>query len=174
MQRRSFLKGVLGTSAVAAVPTIQGKELESLLVPDKEILLPTKFESIAHVTGFEPPFGVVAWQYRGSSGVQPWTDGGYPRDRAVSYVTIEAEFRSTDDLVSLQGMLANAPQVTWDLPLIGSACGGTKDAVRPDVARINGFLQSVDARQEIEAFASATIKVKLSVSNRGPYVQLAV
>jgi len=62
VERRDFLRGVVGGAAVSIAPNLSSKDFESLLLPEKDIVLPAKVENVVFFgDAAPPPFGVTGW-----------------------------------------------------------------------------------------------------------------
>ena len=115
MERRSFLKGVLGTTAVTLIPAAHSKEL--ILKPEKpEIVLPVTVESIRENVDLRPPFGVTSWRIDIRDAVDPWSPG-IKYNRVVEELTVEGEILSSDEYTQLYETVTALSAFEWNLPL---------------------------------------------------------
>jgi hypothetical protein len=124
--RRSFLKGVLGTSAVMLLP--KGGSWAGLETGQKLILPETEIVSVEDLSALDPPFAVTGWNLLADRGVRVEEVNLGVTGKTVDWRLIpneiwqEAKIRAifVDDSHSMESVhesLVTAFPVTWRLPL---------------------------------------------------------
>jgi hypothetical protein len=164
--RRSFLKGVLGTSAVMLLP--KGGSWAGLETGQKLILPETEIVSVEDMSALEPPFGVVDWSLLAEGNVRVEATGNGITGKVIDWRLIpgriyqEARIKAVfaDERHSLESVhesLVTAFPVTWRLPLPHH---WEENRTAPV---IHGIVDSVDAVVTAYDFPTAEISVKLYV-----------
>ena len=116
IDRRGFLRGVIGTSAVALVPSLaKGVVLEE----QKEILLPVTPQIVLEADSLRPPCAITSWEVKADNNVSYATLMGgstFPRtQRCVINISMEA-WSIDSDLELLVKLHMEGAKVTWALP----------------------------------------------------------
>ena len=155
--RRSFLKGVLGTTAVVLLPkdlSFAGlKEGGSLALPD------TRIVSAKDLSSLDPPFGVTGWEIVGDRVPQIVGLHGMRLEQpGKREAVIHSEFFEAYHSYSEVGHLfTESKEVTWRLPI------SWIDKERGDIEPIvSGVIESLELLSAVGSLTSAKIRMRLT------------
>lgn len=123
MERRNFLKGVLGGAAVTLSPKVAG---DIILQPEKELILPTKVDAIVQLDETLPPFGVTSWTHDGIGVGMIDSEHRYSKQPLVTRtakqpttIKIWGEIHEATNGNHLRDLFESNALVSWRLPSHG-------------------------------------------------------
>jgi hypothetical protein len=149
LNRRGFLRGVIGGAAVSLIPAEAAAMLQ--LEPKKEILLPVTPEIVHDASSLLPPCRVTRWEIHDHKPGKP------------AEITMVA-FDSKDDLPRLLEEAPVGGVVTWELPY-------DYDNEQPPVI-VTGKVMEWTIRQEVSSLVEIRFVLITAYDNSGAHVYI--
>jgi hypothetical protein len=149
LNRRGFLRGVIGGAAVSLIPAEAAAMLQ--LEPKKEILLPVTPEIVQDASSLLPPCSVTRWEIYDHKPGKP------------AVITMQA-FDSKDDLPRLLEEAPVGGVVTWELPY-------SHDNEQPPVI-VTGIVKERTIQQELQYLVEIRFVLITEYDDSGTHVYI--